>query len=336
SLDPSNGSNYSFPTQTNAVITVRIPDTALEMVDVPGGTVTYEPGYFDPPGSGIFMVGRPVTLSPFKIAAIETPWNLWNEVYQWATITGKDGNLYSFSDIAAYQGHEAAYKGENGTGTGTGSASWTLEERRSRPVTNITWAEAIVWCNAYSEKSGFDPVYLDEPGGAILRDSASAACDNAYMDRTRNGYRLPTEAEWEYAARGGKHPDFNWAYYYSGTGSTTFNDVAWNATNSKNLGSTNRDYGVHPGGMKQTNSLGLYDMSGNVTEWCFDWFEEPVSVSGPVTDPQGPASGTGRAMRGGAWDDQSNSLMVSARFCFKPEYTKSDFVGFRVVRGMGS
>jgi hypothetical protein len=167
----------------------------------------------------------------------------------------------------------------------------------------VSWRDVMVWCNAYSEKSGKVSVYTSSEG-AVIRNSSSATCDNAVMDKTKSGFRLPTEVEWEFAFRGGNPSDTtNWAYPYAG--SDTAGDVAWYSGNS---GAT-----THPVGTKVANSLGLYDMNGNVWEWCWD---RSASVSSS-TPADGEDSGTNRMSRGGSWYS-SDSVLVSRRVLGPP------------------
>jgi len=132
------------------------------------------------------------------------------------------------------------------------------------------------------------------------------------------GGRLPTEAEWEFAARGGNQTD---GYTYSG--SNNIDDVAWYSGNS--------DSHTHEVGTKASNELGIYDMSGNVWEWCHDWYDASYYSSSPENNPQGPASGTYRVLRGGSWVNDAGYCRVALRGRNYPGYTSYD-VGFRVVR----
>jgi len=143
----------------------------------------------------------------------------------------------------------------------------------SNPVNNVSWYDAVRFCNKLSERDGLDPAY--RISGTDVR-----------CDWSKNGYRLPTEAEWEYAARGG-----NKSRGYTYAGSNSIGDVAWYHTNSR--GNT------HPVGQKRPNELGLYDMSGNVWEWCWDRYGS--YSRGSQTDPRGASSGRGRVFRGGGW-----------------------------------
>ena len=135
---------------------------------------------------------------------------------------------------------------------------------------------------------------------------------NSYTGRN---FRLPTEAEWEFAARGG-----NYSRHYKYSGSNYISDVAWYDGNSSNR--------THPVGTKQANELGLYDMSGNVWEWCSDWYGSYSSYS--QNDPTGPNSGSNRVLRGGSWLIIASYCRSSARCDFTPGF-RGYFLGFRLV-----
>jgi formylglycine-generating enzyme len=152
------------------------------------------------------------------------------------------------------------------------------------PVERVTWYEAVEYCNELSRQEGLDPCYSGS--------GASMLCDF-----TANGYRLPTEAEWEYACRAGTETDFhtgNMTHSGSSPLDPALDRAGWYFGNS---GST-----THPVGEKEPNAFGLYDMHGNVWEWCWDWYASDYYASSPAEDPRGPASGSDRVVRGGSWD----------------------------------
>ena len=158
--------------------------------------------------------------------------------------------------------------------------------RGHRPVINVNWSDAVAYCQWLSRQMG-------------------------------KTYRLPTEAEWEYAARGGNRSS---GYTYSG--GNNLGSVAWHSGNSGGK--------TQPVGGKSANELGIHDMSGNVYEWCRDWYERDYYVNSPESNPQGPSSGSDRILRGGYWDSSAVICRVTHRNGDEPSERYSD-IGFRVV-----
>jgi formylglycine-generating enzyme required for sulfatase activity len=180
------------------------------------------------------------------------------------------------------------------------------------PVESITWYDAIDFCNALSDSAGLDRVYIVD-GTSVTADFS------------KNGYRLPTEAEWEYAARSGGHDDQKW----SGTNSeSALGDYAWFRDNSYTWVDTHAE-GTKTVGTRLANDLGIYDMSGNVWEWCWDIFGTYPSTS--QTDPTGSTTGSERVIRGGAWTAEDLDCRNSNRLSRGPTWVARD-VGFRVAR----
>jgi formylglycine-generating enzyme required for sulfatase activity len=259
---------------------------------------------------GVFIQDRTVILSPFYIAKYETTYGLWYEVYQWATSTDRGANKYTFAN----KGRE----GHNGT---DGEAPTTVA--KNEPVTYINWRDAVVWCNAYSEMSGKEPVYRDG-SNTVLRNSNNSVEYSVDITKGegKNGYRLPTEAEWEYATRGGGASPFDESFAYKWAGTNVENnlkDYAWYSSNSS---------GTHLVGEKTANGLGLYDMSGNVWELCWDWCR-PVDI-GLITDPRGASVGVYRVARGGGCSGGASDCAVAPRANVPPDY-RTHNTGFRLA-----
>jgi formylglycine-generating enzyme required for sulfatase activity len=217
----------------------------------------------------------------------------------------------------------------------------TGETQTLLPVENVSWYRAIAFCNKLSILDSKTPVYkvsgsTDLVGlGIPTSSSNNATCDQAIFDTTANGYRLPTDMEFLWAWMGGtkgattalnnvRTKGYQKGYSGSQEGSDATSSVgnyAWYRANSGN--------NSHQVGLKTANELGLYDMSGNVMEWCWGWHED---FSGQLDDDyQGAVSGSFRVKRGGSWYDDASLLRSASRLNNNPSLPYSS-IGFRLVR----
>jgi formylglycine-generating enzyme required for sulfatase activity len=173
----------------------------------------------------------------------------------------------------------------------------------NNPVDRVSWFDAITFCNRLSEKAKLEPCYT----------LASGECDYS-----KSGFRLPTEAEWEYACRAETGGD-----YYTGDGPANLARAGWYVDISADK--------THPVGQKAPNAWKLFDMHGNVWEWTNDWYAKDFYGSSPKQNPAGPASGSEKVLRGGGWVDNASSCKAAKRRSYNPKKNYSD-IGFRVVR----
>ena len=260
---------------------------SIEMVFVQGGTFQMgsTTGYSDE------LPVHSVTVESFSIDKYEVTYGEWKAVYIW-------GLTHGYTDLPA---------GQNGYSP----------NGINNPVTMVTWYDILKWCNARSEKDGMTPVYYTSNTLATVYRTGQIDLAVDAVKWTANGYRLPTEAEWEFAARGGNNSN---GYTYCG--SNTIDDVAWYYPASGNT--------THTVGTKSANELGIYDMSGNVWEWCWDWYG--TYSSSAQTDPKGATSGTYRVLHGGSFYVIDSFSRVAGRYGVRNPGVRGAGVGFRCTQ----
>ncbi|MCO6480370.1 MAG: formylglycine-generating enzyme family protein [Phaeodactylibacter sp.] len=271
---------------------LQIPAYATpEMVNVPGGTFTM--GWLDEQrdgdGFGDEKPAHEVKLNSFSIGKHQVT---FEEYDAFCEATGREKPK---------------------------DAGWG---RGRRPAIYVDWYDAVEYCNWLSEIWGLEQAYrIDkkrkDPNNKYENDPKKWLVT---ANESTNGYRLLTEAEWEYAARGGQKSE---GFLYAG--SNELDEVGWYDGNSGSK--------THPVGEKQPNELGLYDMSGNVYEWCWDWFAGDYYRSSPEDNPRGPDQGSSRVSRGGRWGYTARNCRAACRYDWSPAYRYDD-VGFRLARSL--
>lgn len=221
--------------------------------------------------------------------------------------------------------------------TGTDPSGAAHSSGTGDPVQNVSWYAALVFCNRLSAMESLTPVYAvkgstDPDDWGAVPESTDADWDAATADWNATGYRLPTEMEWMWAAMGARDGSTGYLKPFAGsTGSNAIGECAWYGFSTGGSATAQR---TNPPGSLDANELGLYDMSGNVWECCWDWYDASYPV-GPVTDYRGPSGpAAGRIFRGGSWSSEAAWCSVADRDhgYVSPWAHSGDDMGFRVVR----
>lgn len=227
----------------------------------------------------------PVSIAAYAIGQCEVTYDLWYTIYQWAVT--KASNVYSFQ-----------YQGQEGSG-GTAGAEPTAKGKYE-PVTNVSFRDCVLWCNAYSEYSNLSPVY--SISGEVVRNSSSIDSNSVDVDYTKNGYRMPKRVEWEYASRGANQNSGAWNYTASGS-----NDAALVAVYHTDKTASCAT--------KQPNTIGIYDMNGNVQELTDEILYEYRLCVG---------------------DSYSDSGVSIDGYTTAIYYMSSETIGFRIVQSVST
>jgi formylglycine-generating enzyme required for sulfatase activity len=239
--------------------------------------------------------------------------------------------FYMDVNLVSYSQWQSVYDGATNQGYGFDYAG--SGKAANHPVQMVDWYDAVKWSNARSQQEGLTPVYYTDAGLTQVYTNGDV---EPYANWAASGYRLPTEAEWEKAARGGSSGQrFPWGDTISESQANYDGDTNYF---SYDLGPNGYNAAFATGGYPYTSPVGyfaangyeLYDMAGNVFEWCGDWYGTPYAGG---SDPRGPASGSLRVLRGGDWSSLADWERCANRINFNPNFAVS-LIGFRCVRGL--
>jgi formylglycine-generating enzyme required for sulfatase activity len=317
---PGGAQRHSLRTPLNTEAGAVGAQEQENMILIPGGEFTMGDSLGE--GTASELPVHTVKVSTFFIDRTEVAKGLWDSVYRWAVSQG-----YAFDN------------------RGDGKAA-------DHPVHSVTWYDAVKWCNARSEKEGLTPVYRIDAAKKTIYRTGQVDLLNDWVMWDADGYRLPTDAEWEKAARGGvAGRRFPWHDADTVTHDRANYHSRWEQGRPYYSYDTNPTPGFHAkhhvgsyhftspvGSFSSTgHGKGLFDMAGNVWEWCWDWWAEDWYRTDEAgqPDPAGPASGTERVLRGGSWYDSPFLTRCSAKAFGVPSYVVRDY-GFRCVRGASS
>ena len=264
-------------------------------------------------------------LSAFALGKYEVTFELWNEVIQWAESDDRGEKGFQFGPVGK--------RGSDGLGV------LPEKEIAHQPVTGVSWADAIVWCNAYSEMDGLEPVYYANKECTVpirsyadLQDGdAVISANKPFVKKDSKGYRLPTSGEWQYAASCANTYGFDGsATIYDGKNGLKTVDENGTVHNAEDIAwyERNSDFRTHPVGMKAPNAWNFFDICGNVWELTFDW--DGPDPKKEQTNYAGPPRGTERVIRGGGFSSTLETLL--GRKSTMLQSYADIYTGFRVCK----